>query len=403
MKENSLWVLLSLLTFFVNGQAVRQNIPHLRYKNGYAELSVNGRPFLMRAGELGNSSASSIAYMKPVWPRLVKMHLNTLLTPIYWELLEPREGKFDFSLVDAMLTGARSHNMKLVFLWFGTWKNSMSCYAPAWIKTDQERFPRVAGSTGRSEEIITPFSENALIADKKAFTALMRHIKEVDGQQHTVLMIQVENEIGMLPEARDHSQPADAAFQAPVPAKLMDYLTAHRNTLVPEIKKLWEGGGYKTSGAWEDIFGKSLATDELFMAWYFGIYVDEIARAGKAVYDIPMYVNAALNASGQKAGRIPRARGRYLMCWIYGRRQRHPLIFCLLISTIRISGTGTIVMPGATIHCSSPNIASRPGRKQKRSMHSGTITRLVSRLFRSSRRTSRMKNLSERSTLSFSN
>jgi beta-galactosidase GanA len=307
MKPNSLLVFFCMLISFANGQDAQANIPHLSYMKGHAELLVDGRPFLMRAGELGNSSASDRAYMKPIWPKLLKMHLNTLLAPVYWELLEPHEGKFDFSLVDGLVADARRHGLKLVFLWFGTWKNSMSCYVPAWIKMNQERFARVAGSTGRSEEIITPFSKNALLADKKAFTALMRHIREVDGRLHTVLMIQVENEIGMLPEARDHSQLADTAFNAPVPARLIKYLGMHRNTLVPEIKKIWEDGGSKTSGTWEEVFGKSAATDELFMAWYFGMYVDEIARAGKAVYAIPMYVNAALNAPGKAPGQYPSA------------------------------------------------------------------------------------------------
>jgi beta-galactosidase GanA len=322
MKANSLLLLSCLLAFFANGQETQRaaphlntphlNTPHLRtphlvYKNGIAELSVDDHPILLTAGELGNSSASSMAYMKPIWPRLSKMHLNTLLVPVYWELLEPHENQFDFSLVDALLAEARRHNIKLVFLWFGTWKNSMSCYAPAWIKTDQRRFPRAAGATGQSEEIITPFSKNALAADKSAFTTLMRHIKGVDERQHTVLMIQVENEIGMLPSARDHSQLANTVFLAPVPAKLLDYLDTHRDRLGPEVKRLWEGGGYKTSGDWEEIFGKSPATDELFMAWYFGTYVDEVASAGKAVYDIPLYVNAALNAPGKTPGQYPSA------------------------------------------------------------------------------------------------
>jgi beta-galactosidase GanA len=322
MKANSLFLALCFLTLFANGQGTPKSTPHLTaprlntphhatprlfYKNGYAELSVDDRPILLRAGELGNSSASSMAYMKPIWPRLSKMHLNTLLVPVYWELLEPREGEFDFSLVDSLITDARRYKLKLVFLWFGTWKNSMSCYAPAWIKTDQQRFPRAAGATGQSEEIITPFSENALAADKKAFTSLMRHIKLVDERQHTVLMIQVENEIGMLPSARDHSRAADEAFQTPVPPKLIAYIDAHRNTLAPQISQLRESTGNKTSGTWEEVFGKSLATDEVFMAWYFGTYVEEIAKAGKAIYDIPMYVNAALNAPGKIPGQYPSA------------------------------------------------------------------------------------------------
>ena len=272
------------------------------------ELSVDGHPFLILGGELGNSSASSLDYLRPIWPKLVKMHLNTVLAPVYWDLLEPKEGTFDFTLVDSLIAGARAHQLKLVILWFGTWKNSMSCYVPAWMKTDQQRFPRATDTAGRPQEIITPFSSEALAADKAAFCALMRHIKAIDAQQHTVLMMQVENEIGMLPDARDHSSLANAAFSKAVPSRLIDYLAAHwYNQFLYITQAIWESKGRPTSGSWEDIFGKSPRTDELFMAWYFGSYVEEIAKAGKAIYDIPFYVNAALNAPGRNPGEYPSA------------------------------------------------------------------------------------------------
>ena len=175
------------------------------------------------------------------------------------------------------------------------------------MKMDQQRFPRTQNSTGKTEEIITPFSRNALQSDKKAFIQLMRHLKEMDSKQQTVVMIQVENEIGMLPEARDYSSAANEAFYKPVPAALMNYLTINKNSLLPEVKQVWENKGFKTSGSWEDVFGKSLATDELFMAWYFGVFVEEITKAGKNVYNLPMYVNAALNRPGKKPGEYPSA------------------------------------------------------------------------------------------------
>jgi len=302
-------LLLILPTAFLHGQTLPASptSPHLVRNNGATELSVDGHPFLIRGGELGNSSASSMAYMKPIWPRLVSMHLNTVIAPVYWELLEPTEGAFDYTLLDALIAGARQYHLKLVLLWFGTWKNSMSCYVPAWMKTDEQRFPRATNSAGRPEEIITPFSTQALAADKKAFSALLRHVKAIDAQQHTVLMIQVENEIGMLPEARDHSPLANEAFKDPVPKELIDYLTSHRDSLEPELKQRWDSMGNPTSGTWVDVFGKSLATDELFMAWYFGSYVETIARAGKSIYDLPLYVNAALNAPGKKPGEYPSA------------------------------------------------------------------------------------------------
>jgi hypothetical protein len=300
-------ILIFVLCCLISLKIKAQNTPQIKYYGSNAELLVDGVPYLMTGGELGNSSASSTAYMNPVWPKLQKMQLNTVIAPVYWELLEPQEGRFNFTLIDDLIKSARQYHMKLVLLWFGTWKNSMSCYAPGWVKTNQKRFPRVANSMGRPEEIITPFSKDALLADSKAFGSLMQHIKETDSKLHTVLMVQVENEIGMLPDARDHSTLADEAFSRPVPAKLISWLNSHKNTLVPEMQKIWQEGGNKTSGNWEAVFGKSLATDELFMAWYFAEYANVVAKAGKAIYPLPMYVNAALNAPGKKPGQYPSA------------------------------------------------------------------------------------------------
>ncbi|MDB5009530.1 MAG: mannonate dehydratase, partial [Mucilaginibacter sp.] len=157
MKSVSLAALLSLLLIMARAQNKQQDLPHVINNAGYPELMVNGRPFLMMGGELGNSSASNMAYMMPVWPKVKKMHLNTLVAPVYWELLEPNEGKFNFTLIDDLVAGARKNHMKLVLLWFGTWKNSMSIYVPAWIKTNVSRFPRAKTFAGESQEIITPF------------------------------------------------------------------------------------------------------------------------------------------------------------------------------------------------------------------------------------------------------
>jgi beta-galactosidase GanA len=288
-------------------QKVGYGIPHLLKRGNYAQLIVDNKPFIITGGELGNSTASSARFMDSIWPKLKKLNLNTVIAPVYWELTEPVEGEFDFQLVDDLISNSRKNNFKLVLLWFGTWKNSMSCYVPEWMKMDQQRFPRTQNSTGKTEEIITPFSLNALQSDKKAFIQLMRHLKEIDSKQQTVVMIQVENEIGMLPEARDYSSAANDAFNKPVPAALINYLESNKNSLLPEIKQVWGSKGFKTSGSWEDVFGKSLATDELFMAWYFGAFVEEIAKAGKNVYDLPMYVNAALNRAGRKPGEYPSA------------------------------------------------------------------------------------------------
>jgi hypothetical protein len=283
------------------------SVPHLEKRGAATQLIVAGKPFLILGGELHNSSSSSLDYMKPIWPELAAMHLNTVLAPVSWELIEPEEGRFDFTLVDGLIREARQNHLHLVVLWFGSWKNSMSCYTPSWVKTNLVRFPRACDKDGKGLEIISPFSDVNRDDDARAFATLMRHIRKVNGQKHTVIMVQVENEMGMIPDARDHSAVANEIFGKPVPKELMDYLQQHKDTLIPEFRRAWEGAGSKTSGTWEEIFGPGLGTDEIFMAWHFARYAGEVAAAGKAEYPLPMYVNAALIRPNYKPGQYPSA------------------------------------------------------------------------------------------------
>jgi hypothetical protein len=280
-------------------------IPHLRKQGTATQLIVQNKPFLMLGGELGNSSASDVKYMAPIWPKLKAMHLNTILMPVYWELVEPQEGKFDFMLVDDLIASARENDLKIVVLWFGSWKNSMSCYAPYWVKTNRKRFPRSRTKSGRAVEILTPFSDENRDADAKAFVRFMKHLRAVDGKQNTVVMIQVENEIGMIPQARDYCSEADEAFARQVPTELMAYLQKKKDSLTEELHQAWSSGGMKTSGTWEEAFGKGPQTDEIFMAWYFAKYTNHVAKAGKKEYLLPMYVNAALIRPNYKPGQYP--------------------------------------------------------------------------------------------------
>lgn len=303
-KKNR-FVLLVFLTIQLGfGQ---DKIPHLQKKGNKTQLIVNGKPFIIRGGELGNSSATSMESMEPIWSKLTDMNLNTVLTPVYWELTEPQEGKFDFSLIDDLILKARKENLKLIFLWFGSWKNSMSSHAPAWVKLNQKKYPRVKDDKNKSHEILTPFSENNLEADLNAFQKLMSHIKDFDKKDQTVIMIQVENEIGMLPTARDYHPLANETFKKEVPKELLQYMEENKEKLVPEFLELWKKNGFKTSGNWETVFGKGLQTDEIFMAWFFSKFTNKIANAGKNSYGIPMFVNAALNAPEKKPGEYPSA------------------------------------------------------------------------------------------------
>ena len=285
---------MAALGAFAGAQTRDAQLPHLEKRGLVTQLIVDGKPFLVLGGELHNSSSSSHGYMKPVWPQLAALQLNTVLLPVAWETIEPTEGKFDFTCVDQLLEGARENNLRLVLLWFGAWKNTYSSYVPAWVKTNTERFPRVQMSDGRSTERLSPFSKAVRDADAGAFAKLMGHLRSVDGDRHTVLMVQVENEVGVIPESRDHSAVANLAFSSPVPATLTSFIAKHRAELDPDLRAAWEAAGGKTTGAWQDVFGKNPLTDDLFMTWQYATFIQQVAATGKAQYPLPMFANAAL-------------------------------------------------------------------------------------------------------------
>jgi hypothetical protein len=266
-------------------------VARLEKRGNATQLVVDGQPFLVLGGELANTASSSLDYMRPIWPRLVRMNLNTALVGVSWAQVEPAEGTYDFSLVDGLLEGARSSRLRVIFIWFGSWKNGISSFAPPWVKGDQDRFPRVRVRYGRPIEVLSAVSESNRETDARAYAAFMRHLREADSQQHTVVMIQLENEVGVLGDSRDRSAAADAAFAGPVPAELTGYMAANRERLRPELREAWQGAGAKASGSWEAVFGSGPATDERFMAWSYARYMDRLAAAGKAEYPIPVFTN----------------------------------------------------------------------------------------------------------------
>jgi beta-galactosidase GanA len=278
--------------------------PHLEKRGAATQLIVDGKPFLMLSGELHNSSSSNLEYMKPIWSKLAATGLNTVVTPLSWELIEPKEGTFDFTLVDGLLDQARQAHERIVFLWLASWKNGKSSYVPVWVKQDTRRFARVV-ERGSEVEILSPLCAATEEADARAFAALMHHIKEVDGTEHTVLMMQVENEVGVLGDTRDHSEAANQAFAGAVPPQLTAYLVAHREELHPDLRELWKTNGQKSAGTWTEVFGEGERADEIFMAWQYARFMQGVAARGKAEYDIPMYVNTWLPSDNTPPGEYP--------------------------------------------------------------------------------------------------
>jgi len=269
------------------------SIPHLEKRGQATQLIVDGKPFLALSGELSNTISSNLEYMKTVWPMLAnQVHLNTVLTGMAWSWIEPEDGKYDFSIADAAIENARKNNVRIVWLWFASWKNGLSSFPPPWVKADQERFPRAQIADGKTVEVLSTLGENNREADARAFAALMRHVRQVD-KTHRVIMVQLENEVGLIGDSRDRSPLGNAAFAKPVPQELMDYLQKNKDTLLPEFRKIWEAAGFKTSGTWEEVFGKGPGkADEIFMGWNYARYVNRVAEAGKKEYPIPMFVNA---------------------------------------------------------------------------------------------------------------
>ena len=285
---------LALLAAVAQARSAPTPIPKLEKRGEATQLIVDGKPYLVLAGETDNTASSSLEYMDTVWPKVAKMNLNTVLVGLGWDWIEPEEGKYDFTLVDGLLAGARKSNLHLIFLWFGSWKNGLSSFVPEWVKADQQRFPRALLKNGKSVEVLTTLSEANLQADNRAYTAFMRHLREVDSEQRTVVMIQLQNEVGLIGDSRDRSAAAEAAFAKPVPSELMAYLQKNRETLWPDLRKLWEAAGAKTIGTWQEVFGTSTATDEIFMAWNYARYLDHMAKAGKAEYPLPVFTNTWL-------------------------------------------------------------------------------------------------------------
>jgi hypothetical protein len=281
-------------------------VPCLAPRGRAIQLLVDGNPFLVLAGELRNSSPSSLEYMKPIWPKLRQMNLNTVLAAVPWDLIEPQEGRFDFTLVDGLIQEARHHELRLVLLWYGSWKNGLSHYAPEWVKRDTQRFPRVRLENGRHIEVLSPFSGECLGADARAYAALMQHLRRVDAKQRTVIMIQMENEVGILGDSRDRSDLANQAFAGPVPENLLSYLARHKAGLSPEVEEAWSSGGFKESGTWNEVFGAGARADEIFMAWSYSRYVNSVTELGKTEYALPTYMNAwIVQPEDEKPGDYP--------------------------------------------------------------------------------------------------
>ncbi len=247
-------------------------LPKFAVKDGRYVLLVDEKPYIAFGAQVHNSSGWA-STMEEVWPQLEALHVNTVEVPVYWQVVEAQPGKYDFEEVDRIIEGARARKLRLILLWFATWKNGAMNYVPDWIKTDPQHYPRVIDKNGKGILNLSPHGKANLAADRRAFIELMKHLKQFDGNKQTVIMVQVENEPGFLGSVRDYSDEANRLFASPVPEVLTKALK-------------------RKPGTWKEVFGPD--ADESFSAYSIAAYINEIAKAGKAVYPLPLYVNVWL-------------------------------------------------------------------------------------------------------------
>jgi hypothetical protein len=282
-----------------------KNTPYLQKTGKTTRLMVDGKPWLMLAGELHNSTSSAPGYFSEAMNNAVDMNVNTVIASVAWEQFEPLEGQYDYSYVDFILKNAYDRNLKIVLIWFASWKNGESSYTPLWVKKDVKRFFRIKNKAGNAMTALSPFCNEAMAADAKAFAALMKYIREKDSRK-AIIMIQPENEVGAFSDM-DYNDIAQKQYNSPVPDALVGYLQKNKNILENELKTAWELHGAKTKGTWSELFGEQNAdAQNFFMTWQYASYINEVCRQGKAAYNLPMYVNCWLvQFQGEMPGKYP--------------------------------------------------------------------------------------------------
>ena len=245
--------------------------------------NAKGEPLLLLGTQTHNSSVGDPEMMARELAAVKAYGGNLLEAPIYWYKLEREPGQYDFSDVDDLLSLCRENDLYLILLWFGTSKNGHPNYVPEWVKLHPETYRLAQGPDGGHVASLSPLCPATLEADSRAFAALMAHLKEADGQQRTVLAVQVENEMGLANTDMDYSPEAREIYEKGVPQCLYGV-------------ELEDMGVEPSGSSWRGRFGRH--AHEAFMAWAHAEFMNQVAKAGKKQYGLPIYTNVMLGENG---------------------------------------------------------------------------------------------------------
>lgn len=308
MRRIYLLSLLCLMVFtFI--PALLNAQPELRQAGKATQLFVKGEPVLMLGVETTNKlmdKPEDLQYLDENLDMYKAAGVNTLVQPFAWYTLEPEQGTFDYTMIDAFIEACRERDMMLIPLWFGSIKNAQLSYAPDWVRENDDKFFRALREDGTRLNSISPFCMEGMKADRNAFQHLMQRIKEKDPEGEIVVMVQPNNETGIIAtdSHRDMSEAATDAWNDEVPDKLMDYLEEHDGSLKPWLQRVWNENGRKSDGIWPEVFGEDSPGHKIFMSYYMAKYMGKIVEGGKEVYYIPMFVNDWLGSLKEPGGPI---------------------------------------------------------------------------------------------------
>ncbi len=271
-----------------------------------------GNPIFLVGLQAHNSSTGTGMIKKTI--HATKLYGGNLIeAPIYWNKIEAEMDVYEMDSLKELIDEVRQAGLKLIVLWFATSKNGHPNYAPDYIKLNPKDYRLAIGTDNAPVASLSVHCKETLHRDRLAFEKVMEFIKEYDSTEKTVIAVQIENEMGYANTDRDYSAPAQTDYNKGVPLMIQEVELEDTGL---------EGMGeeYRDKTTWRGCFGRH--AHEAFSAWYHACYIEEIAKAGKNIYDIPLITNVMVGEQGyEECGRCYEggaAVGRVLDIWKIG-------------------------------------------------------------------------------------